>query len=246
MGHSRIPETLPKYNVYIVNADNHLNSIPKGESIKRGLTLGLNAEDLNQLNKFRRQWRTDDSDKPGVYEIHTNPQTKGKYSRINVLNHMNEFGKFFRPLLNIISANLKITSNDRLILNITQTKSKYKRRTSPIKEGCFPTVRHLGGSWIEFGFRSEDSSSRPKKPEGASAVEIAYRLDPPPSGNENKHLISNPEDGTTKIYYTKAIFPYEFGEDNIGCYLQYYCHWINHTHPNLNGPWTGPFYDFIF
>ncbi len=245
MTNSRLPDSQPNFDIYIWNVDNHLNGCPSGSVIKRGITLGLTIGNLEDLNARRLAWRSGDDANPGIYEIHIKSETKNKLSSTNVVNFMKAFGVFFRPLLDIIAANPNITSQDRIVLNIAEPVTTHHIPTTPISQQCFPTVIPLGGGRLDMACRSAEDASRPSKPENCTGVEISYRIDAVPAEGTDPKQLKSADDGTTKIIKTKAKFELDFGEENCGKNVTYYVHWININHPNLNGPQTGPFSNFI-
>ena len=118
--------------------------------------------------------------------------------------------------------------------------------TEPISELCSVLLKAMGGSAVNAKCRTNEDSTRASKAEGADAVEFAYRIDPPlPPDPEHPempkyYLIKNHDDKTTRITYSKANITTQFGEDSAGNMLQGFARWVNTKHPNLAGPWTGP------
>ena len=210
---------------------------------------------LFAFSDFSRKWRSGDAANPGVYELHLNLETKNKVTRANVVKIQTEFSEFFRPILIRISGSPNITSDDRIALNIAEPFTSHSHPATPIEQRCFPSVIMMGGGMVKFKCYQTINSGRAGLPELANGLVLAYRIDLPivapdssPEKTKSKVIrpeFAGPDDNTTKITQTKAIFTLELGSDNACCILQFYCRWINSVHPELNGPWTGPYSEAI-
>jgi hypothetical protein len=123
--------------------------------------------------------------------------------------------------------------------------------TEPIVEECYVKAKAKGGGDVILECSSLEDASRPSKPAGADAVEIAFRIDMPVietdgAGNDLASKVrfkslADADDGTAKAIFTRAKFTARLGTKNSGNYLLFYARWINTHHPELAGTWTGPY-----
>jgi hypothetical protein len=147
------------------------------------------------------------------------------------------------------------TDDDRKVLNRkTGMRKDPTKPTNPISEKCSALTKTLGGGAVKIKCRSNEDSNRGSKPIGCDAVEIAYRKYPPvieknADGSElagkTRVQLKSPDDGTTKVIFTKATFVLKFSMEDTGNNLQFYVRWINTKHPELNGLWSGPYSEMI-
>jgi hypothetical protein len=113
----------------------------------------------------------------------------------------------------------------------------------------------LGGGQVKFVCRPVADTARASKATGADGLILSYRVVAPivETEGEGEQAVTvikrpdftDPDDGTTKVVQTKAMFTIDFGAANAGYILQFYARWINSKHPTLAGPWTGPYSEAI-
>jgi hypothetical protein len=251
MSNSRIPLSLVKFIIYLNSVNAYLNTVAPGDSQKRGLVLGMSQEDLDKLEDFVKLFMSGDPAHPGLWDLHSNADTKNRKTRQDMLSGISEFVKFFRPILNKIAISPLIVNGDRLKLNIAAPVTSHTVPTDPIAENCFVTLSTQIGCIIKYRCRKTADASRASKPANADGVEIAYRSDIPEleaaeKGNElsskvKRNILKSSTDGTTKAIFTRASFRMQLPEEQVGNYFQFFARWINTKHRGLDGPWTGPF-----
>ncbi len=250
MERRRIPKTIPEFNIHINDVSKFLQKTESGATVTNGERLGMLPAELVTLNKFSLAWSNPGATPKGVYDLHSNPLTKTEVTRLDVLKIMKDFSVFFRPILVRMSGSPNITADDRALLRIAEPSTKRIRPTAVIAESCIASLLVLGGGSMKLVCRHEHDNGRASKPTRADAVEIAYRIDRVLYDSQTGeilpvHVIDGPDDGTTKMLSTKAIFRLRLGMEYAGCKLQLYARWINTKHPELAGLWTGPFSTFI-
>jgi hypothetical protein len=244
----RIPVALYKFVQYVQRNNDYLNTVQEGDTEKRGKVLGLTAEELATLAEMFRSLVSGDPATPGIWDLHSNKDTKNALTRQQMLSIISEFKKFYRPLLNRMSGSALIIEHDYLVLNIAMPVTSHSHPTVQIPEKCFTNVIMLGTGDVKFECRSSSDTKRASRPEGSNGVEISYRLDPPiapeaeGSGNSAIKVVrtqlAHPNDGTTRAIFTKAIFTMKFGGEYSGYYLQFFIRWINTIYPELAGSWS--------
>jgi hypothetical protein len=248
---SRIPTRLSDFDIYIMNVNQKLGAIAPGDTLTKGEILGLFPDEVTRLNTLAKQWRSGDHNHAGIYEIHLDPFTKTKISRARVLNFIKDFRNFFMPLVVRMSASPNITPADRLDLHIAEPGNKPSHKAYAIAEQCIAMVSPIGGGDIKIKCRTAHDSSRPSKPEWAEGVEIAYTISDNLPRYDNlqnqkvKDMIVSPVTGTTKAIFSKASFIMHLGAENAGRNLQFFVRWVNIKHPELSGPFTGPYSTII-
>jgi hypothetical protein len=250
MERRRIPKTIPGFNIHIGVVSTFLQKTEAGATVTNGERLGMLPAELVIMNNFSLAWSNPGATPKGAYDLHSNPLTKTEVTRLDVLKIMKDFSVFFRQILVRMSGSPNITAEDRAILRIAEPSTTRTRPTAVIAESCFASPVVLGGGSIKLVCRHEHDSNRASKPTRADAVEIAYRIDRVLYNSQTGeilplHVIESPDDGTTKLLSTKAIFRLSLGIEHAGSKLQLYARWINTKHPELAGPWKGPFTSFI-
>ncbi|MEI6122832.1 MAG: hypothetical protein WCQ95_04320 [Bacteroidota bacterium] len=148
------------------------------------------------------------------------------------------------------------TDTDRTTLHRKTGLAKTKTVvTKPITESCFVSVKILTGGKVQLTCSTNNDKTLASKAEKADGVMIAQRIVPPldssiSGGNDLagkvKHLaLMSADDGTEKVFYSKTTFIVDAGTANTGNYLLFYLRWHNSKHPELAGPWTGPYEQVI-
>lgn len=222
---SRIPKTLSHFDTYIRTVVPFLSA---GGSPSNGIRLGLDAVEITQAQGYLNQWYTGIPATPGFYELHTNPNTKTKTTRKQVLKVIADFSTFFQPLLTRMNGSASITASDRQIFNIAPPSKKHTTSVTQITEPVYFIGRPLGGGDVQFTCRSIKDSKRASKPKDADAVELIYKVGEPP--------LTGPDDPTAKrMISTKAHFILRLGAAAVGLKVTVCARWINTKHPNLSG-----------
>jgi hypothetical protein len=184
--------------------------------------------------------------------LHSNAESKNKYTRTKVLEFMEEFSNWFNPILTRLSVSPTITNADKLILHIGDMHTPHGEIKEPMTEKCNILAEMIGGGMVRLKGKILTDAKRASLPKKANGMEIAHRIDLPNvdtgtdtgSKSKVKNPIANSGDGTTKNIYTKSTITVDYGDQNSGNVLQLYARYINIKHRNLDGPWTGP-YTFI-
>jgi hypothetical protein len=223
----RVPKTLSKFDQYLRTVIAYLNLIIPPSIQKTWQRLGLTTTENDDAGAYLDQWTK--PDQTGAYDLHSNPETKNKSTRLKVVNIMEGFSAFFGPLLVRMSGSANITSDDQLVLNIAPTNPSRRRPKEKIKDTVYLDAKALGEGDVRFTSRTTKDSKRASRPKGTTAVEVAYSMAVTPP--------LNAEDGTTFISSTHAAFTYSFGAANSGKKLYVFARWINAKYPELAGPW---------
>ncbi len=252
MAKPRIDPAAIQVDLYLRNSNFRLQFEDLVTHIKRGITLGMLDTELTKLGEYRILWSNDDPDNPGVYDRHINPATSTPVTTVEVQDFIKEFRTFMQPILNRISGSPKITAADRQVLHIAAPVTTHTIDLTQIPEFCFANPKALGAGDVSFKCKVDTSSSRAHKPEGADAIELAMRMDPPilqkaPDGGDDsetvvvKPTMQSPNDATIREIITKCSFKKSYGVEKEGWVLNGFARWINTKHPEKNGKWTGPF-----
>lgn len=256
MGNRRISDKQSEFDADIKKFKAHLHTLEPDGITMRGITLGLLDTDLTKLKDYKEKWTSDDPATPGLYDKLTNDALRTTTAPEEVRLFMKEFREFFQPLLNIMAASRNITPTDRAVLNIAPPVTTHTIPTTPIVQKCITSATMLGGGKVKFICKPTIDSMRASKAPGSDGLIFAYRTVAPivdaadgdaslTASKIRRPEFSGPEDDTIMLTQTKAIFFMEFGADKAGYILQFYTRWINSKHPNLNGPWSGPYSEII-
>jgi hypothetical protein len=248
MSTSRIPRKLAAFIVYITTVNNYLQNPLPGESEPRGKTLGMTAAELTKLADFVKLFMSGDPAHPGLWDLHSNKDTKTFSTRQNMEDAVKEFGSFFRPILNRMAASTIITNNDRNVLNIAHPVTGHTTPKTAITAKCFVDVTMLGQCEVKFECRASADANRSGKAEGSDAVEVAFCSLPmvdEKDGDGNilaskvkPRQMMGPSEATDHSISTKALFMLKFADSQQGNNLQLFFRWINTKHPDLAGPWS--------
>ena len=250
MGETRVPEKQAEYNIFLIALAIYLNTIEEGATLKRGIILGMLPAEMTTLNNFRASWSSEDPAHPGVYDILNDPTKCTKVTPKLVAQHMKEFRTFMNPILDRMSGSPFITSADRLVLHIAEPVITHSHINTPIPYKTIIGIEVMGGGALKISIRSAHDATRASIPEGADAIELAWRDDAPvvsppltdtepPTVTKAKQM-TGPEDGAKTLISTKAIFQMNFGVDHGGNHFQCFARFINTKRPDRAGLWTGP------
>ncbi|HLG35038.1 MAG TPA: hypothetical protein VI757_09175, partial [Bacteroidia bacterium] len=88
MDKSRVPRTLAKFDLYIKRVNKFITTVNPATLQTHGERLGLTPQEITRAGDFLAQWFTGNPASRGIYEIHTNPNTKTKNSRNTVVKIM--------------------------------------------------------------------------------------------------------------------------------------------------------------
>jgi hypothetical protein len=225
---SRIPRILSKFNQYINTVAAFLGA---GTPTANGVRLGLSAAQITQAQTYQSQWHSTNPATPGVYDLHTNPNTRTKATTKSVQLLVKDFKIFFNPLLQQMASSPAITPSDRLILNIAAPNPSKTKPQVPIANTVYFEAKPLGGGSLRVTCRVATDTKRASKPPGADVVQLSYKIgDPAPS--------SAMDASTTKENSTHASFILQLGSGSAGQKLYVYARWMDTKHPNLAGPWS--------
>ena len=143
------------------------------------------------------------------------------------------------------------TNDDRLIFGRKTGAEDPPSIPPKIEVKIVPAMVNLGGGMLKCSCKTATDQSRASLVEGANGVVIAYRIDKleyvteegdSDAGTKVKWpAIYGPDDGTTTVISSSATVSLDLGASEVGMGLQYYLRYINTSHPENNGPWSGPF-----
>jgi hypothetical protein len=171
MDKGRIPTRLIPFHVHLTNVNTYLHKIEEGTTQMRGEILGMTSDELVKLSTYYNIWTSEDTQHPGIWDLHNNPLTKTKATRQDVVAFMKNFGIFFRPILNRISSSTNITPGDRLNLRIAPPVSKRSRPTKNISSTCSIMPDSLGRGRVKFSC-FYDECPRQASPSGLTSLKL--------------------------------------------------------------------------
>jgi hypothetical protein len=222
----RIPQSLSGFDEYIRRAVPYINA---GAPIKNGTRLGLSATELTTAQTYHDQWYTGNPASPGIYEKHSNPDTKTQTTRNQVTTLMENFTAFFSPLLTRMSTSPDLTETDRSTLNLPAPDR------IPTPRGVIdaePTVKvnSLPSARMKIRVNIDEDSTRASMHPLADAIEMRFQV----GGAQPQNALACPGVTVSK----KALFNFDAGIDNEGkkffCFVRY----VNQSNPENNGPWS--------
>ncbi len=247
-----IPRSFYLFDIYGQRVVTWASSLMEDGITKRGIHVGMTELQITGLNAHFGAWRSGDPLHPGAYELHLiDPKAMGgTTSKIKEVQRA--FIDYADPIWTVINVNTNMSNEDRDILNLAHPDPTYTHPTIPIAAQVYARVLPQGNFRLQVkGYTAKDAS-RASLAEGADSMRIAYRkdtiefeVDPithiPIQGKIKRNLITSPEDGTTIISFTSATALWKVEGAATGDFLQFYVGWFNSKHPNLAGPWSGPY-----
>jgi hypothetical protein len=131
------------------------------------------------------------------------------------------------------------------------TKSKDINKTSMTEEKVYPRIKPVGGGFVDIGaYVEKKESGRPRKPDGYDLLE--YKVAVFYSGTAD--VPTQVDDARlTLAYSTKAGFMADttIYKSNLPVLAAgavppakmavFFFRWAKSKHPDLDGPWSGPF-----
>lgn len=223
---SRIPQTLPEFDIYIRRVSPFINSISSGV-ITHGERLGLSPAENTAMRALHDQWYTGNPAAPGVYELHTDDNTKTKTTRNLVMNIVKAFTTLVNPLLTRMSTSTALTESDRAMLNIPARDTSATER-GPIEDTPYTNITSLAGGKMKARTRITTDASRASMHPLADGVEMRYQV----GGTQpvNAAACAN------SVISKKAIFTVNTGGDNGEKKFYCFCRYVNLVTPENSGP----------
>ncbi|HLG35448.1 MAG TPA: hypothetical protein VI757_11260 [Bacteroidia bacterium] len=221
----RISATLSGFDIYIRRAVPYVDA---GAPIKNGTRLGLSALEITDAVAFHDTWYTGNPAARGIYELHSNPNTKNKNTRNSVVTLMKDFNAFFSPLLTRMGTSGAITEDDRLNLNLPAADRTPTAR-GVINDEPLAGIKSLASARIKFRIRLDEDATRASMHPLADAIEVRYQIGGTQPANANVCP------GT--VISKKAMFTFDAGVDNDGKKFYSFVRYVNQSNPENNGPW---------
>ncbi len=235
MSNSRIPTALDKFSNYVRTAINYLLAIPTGGTVANGERLGLTTgtgSEMAELQTKRDQWSN--SSNNGLWDKHSDPNTKNRVTRNNVVAFVKDFGIFFQPLLNRMATSTNIILADYTALNIAIPDADPGEPLTKITEGVMFSAKSNGGASFNMKCRTGIDGSRASLPEGADSVQASFVFSD--SQTEFPELnLKYPQ-----VTSTKASFVLDVGNENEGKWMKIRMRWYNSKHPEIASDWSAP------
>src|SRR5438874_2266531 len=116
--------TLAGFDLHIKSTTDYLNhhdSVTGFNWFRLGLVTndgGASSSEMNRIQQFHDQWYTGNPAAPGIYELHTNKNTKNPSTRVQVVKLMDDFNAYYNPLRVRMGVSPNITAQDRMSLAI--------------------------------------------------------------------------------------------------------------------------------
>jgi hypothetical protein len=252
MSDTRVPTVIEDFHKYIVVVNNRIHLLEPDGITLHGVALGMTLTEANEHKALTKEWTNADPLSLGLWEKYSDPTTKTEVIVSKVNKFIKDYSVSMRTILLRISGSTLLNEDDLAIFNISLPPTKHTKPEKKITAYCYAALVPTGGGGVRIVCKVDTDASRASKPEGSNALEYAYRLDKPvlakaPDGGDDADdivvptVLADPDDGTTKAISTKASFYLEFGVSKSSWTFHIFARWISTTHPELNGPWTGPF-----
>jgi len=223
---SRIPQTLSGFDIYIRRAVPYIDA---GAPTKNGVRLGLTTGEITTAKDYLASWYTGIPLTPGIYEKHSNPDTKTKTTRAGVETVMKNFTTFFSPLLTRMGTSPSITETDRSNLNLPAADRTPTRRGA-IEDEPLVGLKSVASARIKVRARIDEDASRASLHELADAIEMRYQI----GGTQPANALAC----TGTLMSKKAMFTFDAGVDNDGKKFYGFFRYVNQSNPENNGPWS--------
>ncbi len=252
---SIIPRDIEGFNSYITHTNNYLILGSPTNAVRFGWT----AQNLSDWQDFRTEWEPlffKYSDRKGSYT------TDIKNDLENIIKAAIAYDKVNKLVLKV-KATVGLTSEDCSTFHIPYSYSSPlsgphstatsgdKNKTTMTDEAVYPRIIPAGGGFVEIACHLEaEGSGRPHKPAGFDLVE--YKIGVFYWGTEN--LPAHSDDTRLNLAYSsKASFTLDTTTmtTNLPALKEgaieptklavFFFRWAKSKHPDLDGPWSGPF-----
>ncbi len=232
MGRSRIPDTIPEFNTYMVTAIVYLITVPSGGTLSYGEMLGLTSGEVASLAAQLLLWRSNPVG-TGIYDVYVDPDTRNHLKIVAVEESMHDFRIWFNPRLIRMDGSDDITASQRTLLHIALPGNTPCHHNTPIEQTVVPGVINMGDGMMKFKCKASDTAKRASIVEFADCVQIAYVLS---DDGETFPAINN------NIFFSssKAIFVLNLGSEVVGKYMKFKIRYGNIKNPAINGAWSNP------
>jgi hypothetical protein len=248
MKRERVPKRNADFVDYVMTGDTYLHKTESGSTDPRGKILGMTTQELTVYADFAAKLVSGDHLNPGIWDLHSNKETRTQVTSAMLRKTKKEFNKFFRPLLNRMNTSTALNENDRIALRLSDPVESRKKPSLRIPETCFVNVTILGHGQLKFECRKNNDGKRSGRPVDANAVEGAYcklvpdTTDAEQSGSSESTPASTkfpqPDTIHNRIISTKAGFMLSLDESYVGESVLLWFRWINTMHPELAGNWS--------
>jgi hypothetical protein len=172
------------------------------------------------------------------------PQRKDSVITANLKNISDKLKVLLRNTYNDIPASVW-TDDDRLKLNRRTGLDHHPTHpVTPISEECFIDIEAHPQCLMKGGARSVSEGKTYALPEDVKQVEVRYAIIqgkfPIPDDMKDKVKVDciGPNDGTTSVIFTKAVFKIQLSEIFAAYNFCCWARWINIQHPDLAGEWS--------
>ena len=252
---SIIPRDIDGFNIYITLTNEHLLLGSPTNAVRFGWT----SQNLSDWQNFKNDWvplYIKYSDKKGGYTTNIKSSLEGIISKAIFYDKVNK-------LILKIKATVGLTSSDCSIFKIphsyiSSTLSKIlpasraaKNKTTISTEAVYPRLMPVIDGFVKIGcFLESDGSGRAHKLDGFDLV--GYKVAVFYWGTAN--LPIHAEDTRLSLAYSsKASFILQTAEmtTNLPALAEgtieptkvavFFFRWAKSKHPELDGPWSGPF-----
>ncbi|MBK5284528.1 MAG: hypothetical protein JJE25_03935 [Bacteroidia bacterium] len=222
----RIPQTLSGFDLYIRRA---VPYVDPGAPMKNGVRLGMTSGEITTAKDYLDSWYTGNPATPGIYEKHSNPDTKTKTTRNGVVTVMKNFSEFFGPLLTRMGTSGDITESDRSNLGLP-APDRIPTTRGAIEDAPVVGIASLAGAMLKIRSRIAADASRASMHQLADGVEMRYQI----GGTAPANALAC----TGTVISKKALFKFDAGVDNDGKKIYAFLRYVNQSNPEHSGPWS--------
>ncbi len=241
---NRMPSSQPEFNIQFAALVIWLKAIKSGETLSNGIRLGMTQAEIDTLSDYFDLWHSTDPAHPGIFDLHSNPETKTTVTTTNVTNLMAEVTDFMQPILVRMSGSAAITAGDRLVLHIAPPVEHHTQKTSPITTQTAVSSKPIGPGIVKISCTPIDSDTKGISEE-ADSIQIAicivdpnYVEDPSLLGLVSKTAPESADHIAYREVHSKASDIYSFKLKYRGMKVHTYARQYMVAHPDLAGGWS--------
>jgi len=227
-GESRVPKQIPKFNQYINDTDDRLQSNNPDTGNPYWTDYGFtNAEQTDWHNK-RLLWRDT------LYKDYSDPLKSTSVAKKKVRDFIPAFSTFAKKLLDKIVLAAVSDEDEESIFRIKLERAQPSHPTEKIDAECFASIRSIKRGNAKISCRSAEDSKRASIFEGADSIQVSYKV----VASEDAPVI-DPDDKTmTKELFFEAQLDLDLGAANQGKWVIIYFRWYLSRYPQFAGDWS--------
>ena len=227
-----VPRKVSAFDSYLRNTNTRQLATPQGGSLEYYKLYNWTSIESSAYSAKLAAWTP-------LYLSYTDPMKVNSTIRQQVRNFIKDFALFAAKYHEKVKSSTTSYEDDANIFDFKYIRAAPSRRTTPIEEICYGLMINTGSGSVKGKVRSVSDSKKSNILDGATGVEVAYKI-VWRVGEPETVLIPRfaPDASFTRFFSTNAIFNLTFPNTDSGAILQVFFRWFIVGKPQLSGPWS--------